>query len=45
MVAEHHVIEDIASEFHESVHHDPLLAFFQKQLDAEPEMSEMEPAS
>lgn len=32
LIAEHHVIEDIASEWAEEVHVDPLIAFFQTQL-------------
>ncbi|BAZ29794.1 FAD-dependent pyridine nucleotide-disulfide oxidoreductase [Cylindrospermum sp. NIES-4074] len=34
LVAEHHVIEDIASEWKEDVHIQPLLAFFKLQLEA-----------
>lgn len=33
-ISEHHVIEDIASEWKESVHTEPLLAFFTSQLAA-----------
>jgi hypothetical protein len=31
-VAEHHVIEDLAAEWREEVHTEPLLAFFERQL-------------
>ena len=36
LIAEHHVIEDLASEWQEDVHIDPLLDFFNEQLTTNP---------
>lgn len=36
LIAEHHVIEDLASEWQEDVHIDPLLDFFNEQLTKNP---------
>lgn len=43
LVAEHHVIEDIASEWQENVHVNPLLAFLQRQLSQQVAFSPADP--
>ncbi|MGD2114898.1 MAG: NAD(P)-binding domain-containing protein [Acidobacteriota bacterium] len=41
MIAEHHVIEDLAAEWKEPEHVEPLLRFFETQLDEVPDLADV----